>query len=159
MESTLPMSYAGFWKRFAAFLIDAILLSIVQFFVFMPALAMIGVGAFATAASEDPGSGMGFIMLAIGAYFFAILLNIIISWLYYALMESSERGATLGKLALSIRVTDLQGNRITFGRATGRYFGKIVSSMILMIGYLMAGFTDRKQALHDIMASCLVINK
>jgi len=159
MESTLPMSYAGFWKRFAAFLIDAILLSIVQFFIFMPALAMIGVGVATTAMSDEPASGVGLILLAVGAYLFAILLNIIVSWLYYALMESSERGATLGKLALGIRVTDLQGNRVSFGRATGRYFGKIVSSMILMIGYLMAAFTDRKQALHDIMASCLVINK
>jgi uncharacterized RDD family membrane protein YckC len=159
MESTLPLSYAGFWKRFAAFLLDAILLSIVQFFVFMPALAMIGIGAFSAAASDEPSTGVGILVLALGAYFFAILLNVIISWLYYALMESSERGATLGKLALGIRVTDLQGNRVTFGRATGRYFGKIVSSMILMIGYLMAAFTDRKQALHDIMASCLVINK
>ena len=74
-------------------------------------------------------------------------------------MESSSKQATLGKLALGIVVTDLSGNRISFGRATGRYFGKIVSGMIMCIGYIMAGFTERKQALHDIMASCLVILK
>jgi len=107
---------------------------------------------------EEPSTGVGLILMAVGAYFFAILLSVIMSWLYFALMESSSRGATLGKMALGIRVTDLSGNRISFGKATGRYFGKIVSSMILMIGYLMAAFTERKQALHDMMAGCLVVN-
>jgi uncharacterized RDD family membrane protein YckC len=89
----------------------------------------------------------------------AILAVMIVGWLYYALMESSVNQATLGKMALGIKVTDLDGNRISFGRATGRYFGKIVSGMILYIGFIMAGFTEKKQALHDIMASCLVVNK
>jgi uncharacterized RDD family membrane protein YckC len=79
-------------------------------------------------------------------------------WLYFALMESMK-GATLGKMALGIIVTDLQGNRISFGRATGRYFAKIISSLTILVGYIMAGFTQRKQALHDIIAGCLVINK
>jgi uncharacterized RDD family membrane protein YckC len=74
-------------------------------------------------------------------------------------MESSSKQATLGKLALGIVVTDLNGNRISFGRATGRYFGKIVSGMIFAIGYIMAGFTEKKQALHDMIASCLVVLK
>jgi uncharacterized RDD family membrane protein YckC len=72
-------------------------------------------------------------------------------------MESSARGATLGKMALGLRVVDLNGDRIGFGRATGRYFGKIVSGLILGIGYFMAAFTQQKQALHDIMAGCLII--
>ncbi|OQX78511.1 MAG: hypothetical protein B6D61_05310 [Bacteroidetes bacterium 4484_249] len=63
------------------------------------------------------------------------------------------------KMLLKIKVTDYDGNRISFARATGRYFGKIISAMIIMIGYIMAGFTDRKQALHDIMASCYVIKE
>jgi len=79
--------------------------------------------------------------------------------LYYALMESSAKQATLGKMAISIKVTDMAGNRISFGRATGRYFGKYVSALIMYIGFLMAGFTQQKQALHDIMAGCLVVNK
>jgi len=62
-------------------------------------------------------------------------------------------------MVLGIRVTDLNGNRISFGRATGRYFAKIVSSLTFMIGYIIAGFTDRKQALHDMIAGCLVVNK
>jgi uncharacterized RDD family membrane protein YckC len=79
--------------------------------------------------------------------------------LYYSLMESSPWQATLGKRALGLQVTDLHGNRISFGRATGRYFAKIVSGLTLSIGYLMAGFTRRKQALHDIISECLVIRR
>jgi len=81
----------------------------------------------------------------------------VIQWLYFAVMESSKHQGTLGKLALGIKVTDMNGDRISFGRATGRYFGKIISGMIIYIGYIMAGLTEKKQALHDMMASCLVI--
>ena len=81
----------------------------------------------------------------------------VVSWLYFALLESSPKQATLGKMALGIKVTDLDGNRISFGRATGRFFAKIISGVILMIGYIMAAFTAKKQALHDIIASTLVI--
>jgi uncharacterized RDD family membrane protein YckC len=56
-------------------------------------------------------------------------------------------------------VTDAQGNRIRFGRATGRYFGKILSGLILYIGFMMAGCTPRKQALHDMLADTLVVRK
>lgn len=79
------------------------------------------------------------------------------AWLYFSVFESSRLQATPGKLALGIRVTDLEGNRIGFGRATGRFFSKIVSGLILDIGYIMAAFTSRKQALHDMMAGTLVI--
>ncbi len=87
------------------------------------------------------------------------LLRTILNWLYYSLLESSAWQATLGKKALGLEVTDLDGNRISFGRATGRFFAKIISSIILGIGYLMAGFTEKKQALHDILAGTLVIRK
>jgi uncharacterized RDD family membrane protein YckC len=107
---------------------------------------------------ESP-SAIGFILAAIAAYLTAILVILILQWLYYALMESSNKQATLGKLALGIVVTDLSGGRISFGRATGRYFGKIISGLILYIGFIMAGLTEKKQALHDIMASCLVVLK
>jgi len=85
-----------------------------------------------------------------------IITNIVGVWLYFALQESSAQQATLGKRALKIYVTNLQGGRISFGQATGRHFGKIISSIILGIGYMMAGFTAQKQALHDIMAGTLV---
>jgi uncharacterized RDD family membrane protein YckC len=88
--------------------------------------------------------------------FINIIAGLIGPWLYFALQESSERQATLGKMALKIYVTDLQGRRISFGQATGRHFGKIISAIILCIGYMMAGFTAQKQGLHDIMAGTLV---
>jgi len=88
-----------------------------------------------------------------------ILVTFALGWLYYALMESSKNQGTLGKMALGLKVTDMEGNRVSFGRATGRYFGKIISGMIMMIGYILAGLTEKKQALHDIMASCLVVKK
>ena len=83
----------------------------------------------------------------------------ILGWLYYALMESSAKQATLGKMALGIMVTDGQGRRVSFARATGRYFAKIISNIILYIGYIMIAFTVRKQGLHDIIADCLVVVK
>jgi len=83
----------------------------------------------------------------------------VLQWLYFALMESSKTQGTVGKLVLKIKVTDYEGNRISFARATGRYFGKILSGMIMMIGYIMAGLTERKQALHDMLASCYVMKE
>lgn len=156
MEPT-SVQYAGFWKRFLAYVIDAILLSVVYFVVLVPVIGLFGLGAMTQA--EDPAAAEGMIMATVGAYFVVVVLLMIAGWLYFALMESSSKQATLGKLALSIKVTDVNGSRISFAKATGRYFGKIVSGMILYIGFLMAGFTEKKQALHDIMAGCLVVSK
>lgn len=77
-------------------------------------------------------------------------------WLYEALMTSSSKQATVGKIALGLRVTDLQGNRISFGRASGRHFSKYVSQLLLFVGFLIQPFTPKRQALHDIMAGTLV---
>jgi hypothetical protein len=84
-------------------------------------------------------------------------ISFFLNWFYFAIMESSESQATLGKKILGLKVTDEFGQRMSFGRATGRYFSKFISSLILGIGYLMAAFTDRKQALHDKIASTLVV--
>jgi uncharacterized RDD family membrane protein YckC len=78
-------------------------------------------------------------------------------WIYEASLESSSKQATVGKMALGLKVTNEQGARISFARASARYFSKILSRMILLIGYIMAGFTARKQALHDIIAGTLVV--
>ena len=86
------------------------------------------------------------------------ILSIVVSWIYLALMESFPTQGTLGKMALRIKVTDLEGNRVGFGKATGRYFGKIISMLLLLIGYIMVAFTEKKQGLHDIMTGCLVVN-
>jgi len=115
---------------------------------------MIGIGLW----NQDFDPSAEFIVYLIGTYFMMILTILIGEWLYFALMESMK-GATLGKMALGIIVTDMNGNKITFGRASGRYFAKIISSLTLGVGYIIAGFTQQKQALHDIIAGCLVINK
>ena len=123
-------TYAGFWRRFVAWILDGLLLSLVT----LPF----------TLQFDARTSAGGTISTVVG-------------WLYFALMESSTKQATVGKMALGIFVTDLDGRRISFGRATGRYFAKILSALTLGIGFLMAGFTERKQALHDMVASCLVL--
>jgi uncharacterized RDD family membrane protein YckC len=150
------MKYAGFWRRFFAYLIDAILFWVVFVVVIGGALGVTDLELSGTVgdstgqmsrpatASEDTQ-----LLFQLGV--------LVLSWLYFALLESSPRQGTLGKMALGIKVTDLDGNRITFGRATGRFFAKIISGVILMIGYIMAAFTAKKQALHDIIASTLVI--
>ncbi len=155
-----PVTYAGFWKRFVAYLIDDLLLGLFSFLVFIPVFGILGLGVAGMGNGDDVERSVGMLMgLIVGPLLLAILAICVAGWLYFALMESSAKGATLGKMALGIRVTDLAGNRISFGRATGRYFGKIISSAILSIGYIMAAFTQQKQALHDIMAGCLVVNK
>lgn len=158
------MSYAGFWKRFAAYCIDAIILGVAAWLLLLPILGVIGLGMADSMDSMQSGemseeATRGMIATFIGAYFSFLAVLTIASWLYFALMESSAKQATLGKMALSIIVTDVNGNRLTFGRATGRYFGKIISGLILYIGFLMAAFTEKKQALHDIIAGSLVVNK
>ena len=152
---TQPVTYAGFWKRFIAYIIDQLIMSVVCFVVFIPVLGLLGLGALADVQLDE---SLGFLFALISAYATAIFLIIIAEWLYFALMES-KKGATLGKMALSVKVTDMNGNQISFAKATGRYFGKIVSGLILYIGFIMAGFTQQKQALHDIMAGTLVVNK
>jgi len=126
---TISREYGGFWIRFVAAIIDGILLAIVQF--------IIG--------------------LVIDDQTTTTLINIVLGWLYFAGMESSANQATLGKRAMGLQVTDLDGNRIGFGKATGRYFAKIISALILFIGYFMIGFTEKKQGLHDMIAGTLVI--
>jgi uncharacterized RDD family membrane protein YckC len=138
------MSYAGFWRRVAATLIDWLVLAAAGF-----AIGFI-VGVVAAIAGRD----------SLGAW--ESLLNVVLvvaSYLYFAVMESSELQGTVGKVAIGIKVTDLQGNRISFGRALGRTVAKILSSLILGIGYIMAAFTKRKQALHDMIAGTLVVKR
>jgi uncharacterized RDD family membrane protein YckC len=86
-------------------------------------------------------------------------IGVIISWLYYALMESSPTQGTLGKMVCAIKVTDTNGQRISFARATGRFFGRYLSVFTFGIGFLIIAFTERKQALHDLVASTLIVRK
>jgi uncharacterized RDD family membrane protein YckC/Tfp pilus assembly major pilin PilA len=146
-----PTLHAGFWQRFAAYLIDSLILIpaffVLEFLLVIP-LAVSGASNHGHAAAP-----------ALGWMVVVWVLIIVLPWLYFALCESSRLQATPGKLALGLRVTDLYGRRIGFGKATGRYFGKLISGLILNIGYMMAGWTARKQALHDLMADCCVVRR
>lgn len=84
-------------------------------------------------------------------------VSLLVTWLYYALCESSSWQGTVGKKVCGLRVTDMNGSQINFGKATGRHFGKILSGLILGIGFIMIAFTEQKQGLHDIMAGTLVL--
>jgi uncharacterized RDD family membrane protein YckC len=122
--------YGGFWIRLLAWLIDmAIVYGVLLPFAIFSVFALHGMGLFGVCAG----------------------------WLYFSLMESSSKQATLGKMICDLRVTDLNGQRVSFGRATGRYFAKWLSGLILGIGYIMIAFTQRNQGLHDLLAGTLVM--
>lgn len=143
------VEYAGFWLRFVAWFIDIILLTIVNIIIrVLFGLPPIDNDPFGPAPPAQP-------VLT----FLVAIISFIVQWLYFACFEISSSQGTLGKMALGLKVTDESGEPISFGRATGRHFGKLLSGLILLIGYIMAGFTEKKQALHDMMAGCLVIKK
>jgi uncharacterized RDD family membrane protein YckC len=151
-----PFAYAGFWLRFVAFIIDTIVLYFVGTIITLPFIASMGLrGIMRGHMPMSPEE----LMPLMGAFIRLILIRTVLNWLYYALLESSTWQGTLGKKALGLEVTDLEGRRISFGRATGRFFAKIISALILWIGFIMAGFTEKKQALHDMIAGTLVIRK
>ena len=122
-------TYAGFWVRFVAFVIDACIIALA--------------GGIAAAGTM----GVGVVVSFFGP------------WLYEAFMLSSEWQATVGKRAMSIVVTDMDGQPISFARATGRHFAKYLSGLLLGIGFIMAAFTAKKQALHDFIAETLVVQR
>lgn len=143
-----PAAFATFWQRFAASFADGICIQLLSV-----ALGLgIGAVAAATGLANDDGTGAAEAMLeGLGG-----LVGVLTFWLYYALQESSERQATVGKRLVGLRVTDLQGRRISFGRATLRLVCKILSYLTFLIGFLIQPFTKRKQALHDLLAGTLV---
>jgi len=156
--------YAGFWLRFVAYIIDYIIIQVVQSFVIVPILATMGFGFAAANQGIDwnnlsDAEMVGLISALSAGLGSVILLSLTILVLYYSLMESSKYQATIGKMALGLKVTDMNGNRLDFGRAFLRQISKIISGMILMIGYIMAGLSAKKQALHDMIAGALVVRK
>ncbi len=132
-------AYGGFWIRLVAYIIDAILLSVA----FSVVAAIVGVSIWNPNLEDyDPTLNV---------------VSFVIGWLYFTVLESSERGATVGKMAMGLRVVTSDGQRLSFLNATGRYFAKIISAIILFIGFIMIGFTDKKRGLHDMIAGTLVI--
>lgn len=165
----MKFKYIGFWKRFVAHLIDQVILGFISTIIIVPVFIFFGLGVFSqfdnsrdfrieNVSFQPDEISIYEVSLMISIIIILTLISIIISWLYYALMESSRRQATVGKLILNMRVTTLFGERISFGRASGRYFAKILSSLILGLGYLMMLFSERKQTLHDMLSGCIVID-
>jgi uncharacterized RDD family membrane protein YckC len=157
-------TYAGFWLRFVAYLIDSLISLFVFGIVIAMAVGFLGVETL-RAQFEEMGRGMNgpnpvFPAMIVVAFLTFVAFALVVSWLYFAGMESSDHQGTLGKMALGLVVTDINGQRISFARASGRFFSKIITNLVpLYIGYIMAGFTEKKQALHDMIASCLVLRK
>ena len=151
VSSASDVKYAGFWERFLAYCIDSAILTLGS--------VVVGfLGAFF----------IGFVLALMGMEveemegFFAVLyyiLAFVLSWLYFTIMESSKLQATLGKKVCNLFVTDTSGNKITFLGANARYWSKFISGAILAIGYIMAAFTEKHQALHDMIAGTLVVKK
>ncbi len=142
------MPYGAFMDRFIALLIDQIVLTIIKVALILP---VIGGLLFLVGVVATPVIAMG---TAFVPSYWALLVAL--DWFYFAGFESSARGATLGKRAMKLRVVDETGKRLSFGRASVRYFSKILSAFPLLLGYIMALFTKKTQALHDLIAETVV---
>ena len=139
--------YGGFWLRVVAAVIDSIVVYVAGFLI---GFVVSFLASFTMAIVT--GHNAVFPAMTVG-----LIIQILVNWLYFALMESSARGATLGKMAVGLKVVTGEGRRLTFANATGRFLAKILSAAILCIGFLMVAFTDRKRGLHDMIASTLVV--
>ena len=146
--------HAGFLRRWAAIFLDQLLLpGALYLLVFIVLLVAGAAGGFAFGPRAEPPPWL------VWGYLVAVALYYVVAGLYYSLMESSASQATLGKMALGIKVTDEHGQRLAFPHALGRWFAAGLSYLTLYIGFLAAAFTERKQALHDLVAKTLVVDK
>ncbi len=160
-----PQQYGGFWIRFVAYIVDGLIIGIPMSVIVGIVIAVFGAGSLATLSSlpnnPDPEQVrtqvIPLVIAFLGAYALFIAGSIVITWLYFAMMESSERQATFGKAIFNMRVTDANGNRLSFAHASGRFFAKIINNMTCGIGWILAGFTEKKQGLHDLIAGTVVI--
>ena len=147
-----PGLYAGFWRRVAAWLIDALLVAALEAVFTLSFGTGLLVAWTMLGGAHDPATTR---LVDVGLQ----PVGMVLAWLYFAVCETSRWQATPGKLVLGLRVVDERGRRIGFARASARCFGKILSVLLLGIGFLMAGWTARKQALHDLVAGCCVVRK
>ena len=142
-EIPQPVKYAGFWQRFAAAFIDGFVVCLFS----LPVMFFCGV---AIAFLSKPLQGVVSML--------SYLLFYVVSAVYYSMMESGERSATYGKIALGLKVYDVDGNRISKGRGFARWISHLASYLTLYIGFLIQPFTERKQALHDMIAGTIVVD-
>ena len=145
------LQYAEYLPRVGAALLDGLFTGL------MGCIPAFGIGVIAAVmAGNDPDAQQA---AAVFTNCCAQLLSIVISLVYYVVLETSPKQGTWGKQIAGIKVTDLQGNRLTVGRATGRFFAKFISGLTCGIGVLMPLFTEKKQTLHDMLAGCLALKK
>jgi len=135
VQNDRQLTYAGFWIRVASYLVDAIILGVVNIIL-----------SFIFSGGYNPFAPNGVLTL----------VSFVINASYFCGMEASERQATLGKMIVGIKVGDFNGDRISVGQAIGRYFAKILSAFILCIGFMMVGWDAKKQGLHDKLANTYV---
>lgn len=151
------VEYAGFWRRFVAYIVDRVIIG-VPFSIIILAVMVPSIISLCNNSLSPEDLPLTIVTFILG-WLWLIVVAVIAHVLYFALFESSRLQATPGKLLIGIVVTDMQGQRVSFLRALGRNLGKILSHIIFNIGFIMAAFTIRKQALHDILAECLVVMK
>ncbi len=142
--------YAGFWRRFVAVLVDGILLSIVVF-PLRWAVTMIGITPRAAAGGFSVDNNW------LAFWSFGTLIAYLIEFIY-SVYFISQKGATLGKMLMGVKVVTATGGPISVGRAIGRFFARYLSTLTLFIGYIMAAFDDQKRALHDHICNTRVVN-
>ena len=144
--------YAGFWIRFVARVIDAVLLGVVGMIIRLPLTMALGLGGLGA-------RGVGALAIApamIGLFGLLTLINIALA-VAYEVYFVSTKGGTLGKLVLGLKIIRADGGPVSPGLALGRYFAQWISAMILLIGYIIAGFDPEKRALHDRICNTRVI--
>ena len=139
------LNYAGFWIRFGARVLDGILAQVV----FIPLRLVLGLGAFGNASPDNA--------LALGIMAIMLTLVQVVALAIYEILMTGMRGATLGKMALGLKVVRADGSPISMGLSTGRYFATYVSGITLFIGYMMAGWDNQKRSLHDRICETRVI--
>ena len=177
------VKYASFWLRLLAYCIDILILTITislwwkiffNFFPLLPDHIINNVGAFGYSLIFTSLTTIGgvfgelfAVMLLINylndstllVAFMIAIFSFIVKWLYFICFESSHLQGTLGKMMFSLEVTNISNMRLTFNQANARFWSKSISSLILLIGFIMAGFTEKKQGLHDRIAKTLVVKK
>ncbi len=152
---------AGFVRRFAAYIIDAVLLTIAMYAIIILLLIVFGFGItglmtmFESSATGGAPEGPILFIVIFGFY----VLPFLMQGTYHIIFTGSAWQASPGKRLLGIKVVDFDGQRITYGRSTGRWFAAALSYLTFYIGFLMAAFTDRKLALHDLVASTRVVDQ
>lgn len=143
--------YAGFWRRLIAVILDQIILIVARFFIY----GALGLMVYAMLYLFDVRDHHTLIFSIGGGVL--TLVDMWLTWIYFAMMESSSLQGSLGKLALGIRVYHVDNRPLKFEEATVRYFAKILSAASLSVGYLLAAFSSKKQALHDFVAHAVLV--